>query len=228
MKAKAIITTFFLCTFIFSVAQELPKPRISIQFGMAVPFCQLADTDANSISSGFAEMGLNGAVEGMVFFNKDLAAGLRYGSNFLKSKNDLSSIPVDSNATLSVDKQYRIQNVMFGLYYMKPIGEKFSIYAKVMIGLVFATTPEYKLDYQYDDPSQNFQQNIRKGSTSGPGYLVGIGGSYYLGELIDLTLNVDYNYSKPEFDRTILGQRVKYKQSLAILGVNIGIAFKLK
>jgi len=153
---------------------------------------------------------------------------LRYGSVFLKSKDNLSGIPLDSNATLTAAKQYRIQNVMLGLYYIRPLGAKFSVSARLMAGLVFATTPEYKLSYKFEDASRNFDQNIRKGSTSGPGYIVGIGGSYTLSKIIDLSLNVDYNYSKPEFDRTVLGERIKYKQTLAVLGVNVGIAFKLK
>ncbi len=228
MKTKTTLLLFFVFIYLIGNSQELPSPRISLQFGMAMPMSELAATDPDLISSGFAETGFGAAIEGIIFVDKYLATGLRFGGSFIKSKDDLSGLVPDSNASLKADGLYKIQNVMIGLYYIRTLGQKFSVIGKLMTGVVFATTPEYKLYYEFEDTSKNYDLDIRGGSTSGPGFLIGIGGIYSLGKIIDLSLNLDYNYSKPEFDRTLLGERIKYKQRLVILGVNVGIAFKLK
>jgi len=66
MKIKSLFTILFLFAFIIANAQELPSPRISIQSGVAIPLSELAATDPDNISSGFAETGFGVAFEGII------------------------------------------------------------------------------------------------------------------------------------------------------------------
>ena len=120
-----------------------------------------------------------------------------FASNGLQSLSDgyQEDFEVDS-ITLTASGKYSAYNFMVGPMISYPKG-KFTFNAKVLGGLTYMITPEYKVDIE-DQLDATFYQ--RSSSAATFGFQTELSIDYSLSDNLGLKLGIDYSYAKPSLN----------------------------
>ncbi len=237
MKKYILILVSIIGSVYTSVAQDgtFNKYFIGMSGGYSNLSGNVIKNDYADSSSGYAySNGLNFGLDGGYFIKKNfgIAAVIStssFSSNGLQTLSDgyQEDFEVDS-ITLKATGKYSTYNFLVGPIFSFIKG-KFTFNAKVLGGLVYAVTPEYKVDIE-DQLEATFYQ--RSSSTVTYGIQTGLAISYALSNNLGLKIGVDYSYSKPNFsitneNRNInVGRKItEYDQVFSIFNSNLGIVY---
>jgi len=186
--------------------------------------------------SGYANRNGFFTIDGAWSFSKHFALGgmFKYGSYNLHGMDSLSygyeqSFDVDTTRLTHTD--YKIWNIMPGLYYQLQIAKKLSLTARGLIGISIASTPQINVTIEdggvFDPPVIQYSSSKTSFAFDG-----GIGLRYRITKCLAINLNGDYFYTKPDFvinnsprvnnaGREIYG----YNQPLTSINTSLGIAY---
>jgi opacity protein-like surface antigen len=196
-------------------------------------------TDPDNLASGFAGSGNTFGIEGAYFFSKYFAAGIMvsYSNFYSAGQSALSagyqqSYDVDSVAT-TVGAGYTMWTIMPGIYFKYPLSDKFSVTAKVLVGLTSTTTPEIDV-HVWDGGLDDGVFTQQKSTASAFGYLAGVGVSYKVLDNIAINLQGNYSSTKPDFTinntnyNNTAGRRItEYNQPLTAMSFTLGVSYLL-
>jgi hypothetical protein len=237
MKNNIIAIVTLVSSVFSSYGQEEASKNyfIGVSGGYSNLSGNLIKNDYADSSSGYAySNGLNFGLEGGYFLKKNfgIAAVIStssFSSNGLQTLSDgyQEDFEVDS-ITLTASGKYSTYNFFVGPIFSYPKG-KFTFNAKVLGGLVYAVTPEYKVDIE-DQLDATFYQ--RSASAATFGVQTGLSISYALTANLGLKIGVDYTYSKPNFSITNenrdvnVGRKItEYNQVFSTFNSNVGIIY---
>jgi len=237
MKKNIIAFIVLLSSVFSSIGQEetFNKYFIGINGGYSALLGNAIKGDYADSSSGFANSnGVNLGLEGGYFIKKNFGFAAvistnSFSSNGLQALSDgfQEDFEVDS-ITLTASGKYSMYNFFVGPIFSYPKG-KFIFNAKVLGGLVYAVTPEYKVDIE-DQLEATFYQRAASASTFGLQTSLSI--NYLLTDNISLKLGVDCIYTKPNFsiinenrDANVGRKITEYHQVFTSLNTNFGISY---
>jgi hypothetical protein len=232
---KTIIV--LVCSVFTSFGQEEVSNKyfIGLNGGYSNLSGNLIKNEYADSSSGYSHSnGINFGLEGGCFLKKNFGIATvistsSFSSNGLQTLADgfQEDFEVDS-ITLKASGNYSIYNFLVGPIFSISKG-KFSFNAKVLGGLVYAVTPEYKVDIE-DQLDATFYQRSATAATFG--VQTGLSFSYLLTDHLGLKVGVDYNYSKPNFSITNenrevnVGRKItEYNQKITILNTSLGVIY---
>jgi opacity protein-like surface antigen len=210
---------------------------IGITGGYAHIGGNLTKTEYSNNASGFASpAGLNLGIEGAYYFHKNVGIGGVFSNSSFYSKGkqalaDGYKEDFDVDSTTVTDKgKYSTYNFLIGPYCSFPM-KKFTIDTRIVVGLVSAKTPEFKVELE-DQANATFYQKSSRANAFG--FQAGAGIRYSIVKNLCVKFNVDYFYSKPDFkieneNRANNAGRLieEYKQPIAGVLLNFGIAYQL-
>lgn len=237
MKKYIFVIGAIIGSIFTSIGQEetFNKYFLGIRGGYSNLSGNFIKNDYSDSSSGFANSnGTNFGIEGgyMIKKNFGIAAVISlnsFSSNGLQALSDgyQEDFEVDS-VTLSVSKKYTSSYFMLGPVFSLPKG-KFTFNAKILGGLVYLITPEYKVDIE-DQLDATFYQRSSTATTFGIQTELSI--NYSLSDNLGLKIGIDYAYSKPNFSITNenrevnVGRKItEYNQVFSTFNSNIGIVY---
>ena len=232
---KKLITIVLLFFTLYAFGQD--KGYVALSIGGAVPLEKFGTSDINDGYAGYAKLGgiVDLSFNYKLFKNFGFSSILRAQFNPTKSSklNDQlntenSSPGVSYNTKINT---WAMQSLMVGAYYSLPIGDKFSIHAKAMLGVSNSTRPTLEIDATYFGTSFTYTQHAKNAQALS--YLLGLGAQYNLNSKLCLLLNVDYTSTNPTYKNvefSITGQNSVYQDiSLKLQSVNasVGIGIRL-
>ena len=237
MKKYILVFVSIIGSVYASVAQDetFNKYFFGLRGGYSNLTGNFVKSDYADSSSGFAySNGLNFGLEGgyMIKKNFGIAAVIStssFASYGLQSLSDgyQEDFEVDS-ITLTASGKYSSYNFMVGPMISYPIG-KFTFNAKVLGGLTYMITPEYKVDIE-DQLDATFYQ--RSSSAATFGFQTELSIDYSLSDNLGLKLGIDYSYAKPSFTITNenrevnVGRKItEYNQAFTALNTHLGIVY---
>ena len=237
MKKYILVLVSIIGSVYTSVAQEetLNKYFIGFNGGYSNLSGNFIKNDYSDSSSGFANSnGVNFGLEGGYLIKKNfgLAAVIStnsFSSNGLQALSDgyQEDFEVDS-ITLTASGRYSAYNFLVGPIFSYPKG-KFTFNAKVLGGLVYMLTPEYKVDIE-DQLDATFYQRSAKVATFG--IQTGLSLQYSISNNLGLKFGIDYSFSRPNFSITNenrdvnVGRKIKeYHQAFTSFNTNLGVVY---
>lgn len=217
-------------TKVFSEMPLVVKPPvfIGITGGVSIPTGNFAKTDYEDNTSGFASTGFNVGIAGTRMLSRHwgvtgMAAFTRYNTAGLKSiaAGFVESFAV-GDATVRAQGNNQTFSYMVGGYYSYPFCSKFAVDIRAMTGLVRAQLAGYEVQLE-DNASSAFQQKTANANTIG--FQAGAAARYNFSKHFGLMFNLDYYYSKPDFEienvnRTNYAGRLLTSYNEPIAGVN--------
>lgn len=245
MSRLKIILSIVIVSFcsLTGFAQEKGPSFIGVTGGVSIPTgnwgkSKLIISPAGYANdpAGFAAVGPVVGVEGAWFFSKHFGLGglATYASYATKDPAVLSagyqrSFDVDSVHTTAGN--YKVWNIMPGIYYHLPIAKKLAFTARALAGITTVTTP--MIDVSINDGGIHdgdiYQQKATKTSYA---FDLGAGLSYKVMKCLAVNLRADYFYSKPDIAITntgranAVGRRVdQYNEAFMGLNVSLGVAY---
>lgn len=237
MKKYILIFVSIIGSIYASIAQEesFNKYFFGLRGGYTSLSGDFVKSDYADSSSGFANSnGVNFGLEGgyMIKKNFGIAAIIStssFASNGLQSLSDgyQEDFEVDS-ITLTASGKYSSYNFMVGPMISYPKG-KFTFNAKVLGGLAYLITPEYKIDVE-DQLDATFYQRSANSATFG--FQTELSINYSLLDNLGLELGIDYSYAKPSFSITNenrevnVGRKItEYNHAFTALNTHFGIVY---
>jgi opacity protein-like surface antigen len=240
---KIFLSIAALCIAVSSFAQQKGPSFIGINGGISLPLGNWGKS-ATIVSingtvndpNGYANKGGIGMLDGAWFFSKHFGVGglLSYGTYNLKNVNALSqgyqeSFDVDTTRTTPTN--YKVLNLLPGLYFNYPVLKKLSVTARALVGITYATTPQISVSIEdggvFDPPI--VQESDSKTAFA---FDVGAGLSYAIKKCLAVNLKADYFYTEPDFtiDNTKrnnnAGREITtYNQPLSAINISLGVAF---
>ena len=216
-----------------------PKWIIGITGGSSIPFGNFTKTDFTNPDAGFAAAGGNIGLTGTYMLNKHigisaLASYHRYGVKGLQTLADgfKESFALDSTTVDTKGSNYSL-NLLIGPIYSFSVGKKknISIDSRILAGFVSAHLAGNQVFFE-DQAASTFSQNTATANTFG--LQLGSGARYSVSTHVGVSLNVDYFYSKPDFQISYenrnnnAGRWVKnYNQPINGLNTNLSIVYLL-
>lgn len=216
--------------------QEKAASFIGVTGGYALATGNLTNNDYSDPNSGYANSsGMNIGLDGAYYFHKNIGiGGVFSGTGFyckgLQTMSDgyKEDFDVDSS-TVYATGRYATYNFLVGPYFSFPVN-KFTFDIRVTGGVVFAKTPEFKVDLE-DQTAATFYQ--KSSSATAFGFQLGAGVRYSVLENLCVKLNADFYYSNPDFkitneNRVVNAGRLitRYHQPITGVYVNLGIAYQ--
>ncbi len=244
---KLIIAVLFAISGILDAKGQDAKPinkpgnlMIGITGGLSSPSGNFIKTDYADNTSGFAGSGSNIGVTATWFIKKNfgISALVSYQQYSFKGIQNMAdgfheSFDVDS-ASATVKGNNHTINILVGPYYSLPIGNKFSIDFRGLVGLANSSLAGWDVvltDAGITHPP--LTQNVSSAATFGMQF--GVGFRYKVTDRWAVLLNGDYFYSKPDFtivnvDRNANAGReiYSYNQPIAGINANLTLAYILK
>ena len=237
MKNYIIVAIALIGSVFSSIGQEelANKYFLGVNGGYSNLSGNLIKNDYADSSSGFANSnGINIGLEGGYFIKKNfgIAAVIStssFSSNGLQALSDgfQEDFEVDS-ITLTASGKYSAYNFLVGPIFSYPKG-KFTFNAKVLGGLVYMLTPEYKVDIE-DQLDATFYQRSAKVTTFG--IQTGLSLQYSISNNLGLKFGIDYSFSRPNFSITNdnrdvnVGRKItEYYQAFTTFTSNLGIVY---
>lgn len=237
MKKNIFVIATIIGSVFTSIGQEetLNKYFIGFNGGYSNLSGNFIKNDYSDSSSGFANSnGVNFGLEGGYLIKKNfgLAAVIStnsFSSNGLQALSDgyQEDFEVDS-ITLTASGRYSAYNFLVGPIFSYPKG-KFTFNAKVLGGLVYMLTPEYKVDIE-DQLDATFYQRSAKVSTFG--IQTGLSLQYSISNNLGLKFGIDYSFSRPNFSITNenrevnVGRKItEYHQAFTSFNTNLGVVY---
>jgi len=245
MSRLKIILSVFVVSFcsLTGVAQEKGPSFIGVVGGVSIPTGNwgkskliISSTGYANDPAGFAAVGPVYGVEGAWFFSKHFGLGglFTYATYNTKDPAVLSlgyqqSFDVDSVHTTAGN--YKVWNIMPGIYYNLPIAKKLAFTARALVGITNVTTP--LIDVSINDGGIHdgdiYQEKATKTSYA---FDLGAGLSYKVTKCVAINLRADYFYSKPDIAinntarANAAGRRIdQYNEPLMGLNASLGVAY---
>jgi hypothetical protein len=226
-----------------SIAQQKGPTFIGINGGVSLPggnwgkSAMVVSLNGTATDpNGYANSGGFGQIDGAWFFSKHFGIGGIFGYSVynLKNVDSLSqgyqqSFDVDTTRTTPTN--YKIWDILPGLYFNYPITKRFSVAARGLVGIAHATTPQITVTIEdggvFDNPAIQYPS-----SKTAFAFDFGAGFSYKVIECLAINLKADYFYTKPDFTITNsarvnnAGREIsEYDQPLAAINATLGVAY---
>jgi hypothetical protein len=208
---------------------------INLFIGPGIALGDFGSKDIGNNSSGFAEKGYNVELNGGYHLTKslDLSAKCIYSLFNYDVSGMLSSYSVKYPGTTwkSLGREWELIGGLAGFSYLQPLGKNFIANVKVLGGVMQSTAPELTLK---SSDGASFTESKR--SASSFAYLFSVGGTYPIGNLIDLAGNIEYISTAPTFNNVTqsfnpsvdspVTTTSNIKQNIGMLAFDIGVRLK--
>ena len=175
---------------------------IGITSGLSMPVGNYIKTDYNDPKSGFGGSGYNLGLSGTWYFHKNwgVASLISYHSYSFKGLQSIAdgiheAYAIDSATVNVLGSNYAI-NFLVGPCYQLPVNQKLSFDFRLIGGLINAHIAGYE-NYIEDQAASTFSQKASTANTFG--YQLGSACRYRISNQFSVFLNLDYFYSKPNF-----------------------------
>ena len=238
-----IIATIFTGCNIFANAQNTSAQNtenqilVGITGGATIPLGNFTRTDFSNPNSGFAGSGGNIGAMGTYMLNKHwgITALASYHSYSFKGLQVLAdsfkeSFALDSTTVNVKGSNYSV-NLLAGPYYSAAVNKKIHIDSRLLVGFINAHLAGNTVLFE-DQAASTFTQNSASANTFG--FQFGTGVRYDIWKHFGVMLNVDYFYSKPDFQITYenrnnsAGRWIKnYDQPITGINTNLTIVYQL-
>ncbi len=234
MKKSIIIFTFlFYSTSLFS--QEIIKSKINfrISSGLSIPIGDFGSSDTRNSEAGLAKLGYNINISAKYNLSKNIgiiALYMRNSNSFNSSifENELRlqfpTLGISINAG-----NYKSSGMLTGLFIKTFLTNLICFETRALVGYSESYSPE--IEMRLSDGISIFEATIIKDDAKSASYMIGAGLNYSVKNNFVISLNIDYYYTKPEFETTTVSELVpsstnKNEQKFNILNTNIGIGYE--
>ena len=188
----------------FTQSVRTEKGYIAVHGGLAAPVGDFGAIELNE-KSGFAEPGINVAVEGVILINNYFGVGATFGKRINTVDTDaLTSVFQSYGATITASK-WKTNYALADAVLRYPIDDRISVYAKGGIGKAWNTAAEIVVK-----PSGGKTLRQYESKDSAPAYAVGLGFRNNLGK-IGIGIEGNYFTTRSEF---VDLNNVKYNQQM--------------
>ncbi|HEV3251030.1 MAG TPA: outer membrane beta-barrel protein [Puia sp.] len=241
LKIFALILASVYCASVSG--QEKGPSFIGVAGGISMPLGNwgkskliISTTDYANDPAGFAAIGPVGGVEGAWFLNKHIGIGGLFTYASYQTK-DLAILSLGYERSFDVDSvnttagNYRIWNLMPGVYFNYGIQSKLSFTGRALVGITHVTTPRIAVAV-FDGGIYDGTPEQKEASKTSYIFDVGAGLSYRVIKSVGINLKADYFYSKPDISiqntlrQNRAGRRVdEYDQPLSGLNISLGAAY---
>lgn len=186
-----------------TVSEEDDKKfNIGLSAGTTIPLQDYASTTNSNDStqvSGYAQTGVHFNATASYKIIKYLGAMVMVGGN-INSCNPSSSS--SAGAAITPSGSHYVGQYLAGPYVSVPVGKKFSVEVRALVGLITAAYPKLSESTSaslgtYYSYSITTELAFKHGAAFG--YSAGLGGKYMLGEHFGLMLNAAYSGSSMNF-----------------------------
>jgi hypothetical protein len=221
------------------------KLHFGLNAGIALPMNALASKAANNssdsgkVANGYANMGyhIDFTVSYPVWWKLGVIAYAGYNMNAF----DATTYKKANGVATFTAKNYTAWQYLGGPYFAMPLGNKFSVNARVMAGFITLNYPSQTTNSTSNTTAQWFnitgfslqtETSTINGATEvsgtngkGFGYSFGVGGEYKLGKKTALALNVGYTGSTITYSSlTYFTNNVTNYQNKPNIATGIGTA----
>lgn len=212
------------------------KGYIGISLGPSIPIGDIASTDMDRQSAGFARTGAIFDVSfgykiGKYFGVSGLLRGQANKTDAQAMANEIvNKIPFDLSVRVE-SQSWSIGAFMLGGYGSFPVEKKVSVESRLMIGFLSAKFPNVTFDLSGSDGTGWVKRSGSTGSSFA--YLIGAGVKYDAGKRVCLLANLDYLGAEPEFKdvetTSSIGDYSKdtFKQTIGSFNIGLGVGYRL-
>jgi len=232
---KTIIIFVFLSYSISLFSQDMKKSKINfgISFGLSIPISNFGSSDMENSEAGLAKLGYNANIRAKYVLSKNIGIIAIYTSN---SNSFNASILEDEfrlqypSLGISINSgNYISRGILGGIFIKTLITNLISFETRALVGYSKSYSPEIEL--RLSDGINHFKATIVKDDEKSLSFSVGAGLNYNVKNNLVISLNVDYYYTKPEFEITTISEFIpsstdKNEQKFNILNTNMGIEYK--
>lgn len=226
---KKIVLSLFLA-FLWMISSSQEKPSfISLNTGASIPVGGFHKTELPD--GGFAETGINVALEGAWFFKPWLGVGAEATVDF--HPVDVGSLGYEVmnenpflEALIIRSDPYRTIGAYAGAYFNIPLKWELSFTAKALGGMIYASTPYQLYKAKYYMLGDKWYEITSAGDFEGS-FLAGAGLRYDLNEAVAFALNGEFTYNQADFNfTTATGVRTDVKV-ISFVNVGFGVIWRI-
>ena len=251
-RLKVIVSVLIVSIYsLSSFAQEKGPSFIGVAGGVSIPTGNwgksrliISSTGYANDPAGFAAVGPIGGVEGAWFFSKHFGLGGLFTYATYKTK-DPATLSLGYQQSFDVDSvhtnagNYKVWNIMPGIYYNLPIAKKLAFTARALVGITNVSTPQIDVSIN-DGGIHDSDLHQEKATKTSYAFDLGAGLSYRVIKCLAINLRADYFYSKPDIainnvsiaagtnsvHSNSVGRRVdQYNEALMGANVSLGVAY---
>jgi len=211
------------------------KGYFAVAMGAGIPTGDFASTDPDNSSAGLAKTGFLFDLSFAYKFGDTYGiAGLIRGQALITDAQAIADqlsvmFPFGTNGRVE-SGAWSAGSYLAGGYASWPLSSKTSADARLMVGLMSATSPEFNIDILSD--GEMFWIKEQSATGSSVAFLAGAGLKYDAGEKLCILLNLDYLYAKPKFKdvetTSSLGMRnyATFSQPMGTINMGLGIGYR--
>lgn len=214
---------------------------VNFLMGPSIPIGNFADKSITNSNAGFADVGSKVELNAGFHLTPIISANFKafYSINGFDIASYTNALSQNSPGTVwkTAGRSYDIYGGLVGLSYSYPRLGKFVADFKAMGGLMQISSSAFNV-------ANNIGESLsgNKFSATSFAYLVSLGGSYPIGDLIDLTGSFEYLGSRPEMQNNNLAINTPPKlttvtnpvntslsnvrQDVSLLTINLGVRLK--
>lgn len=235
MKKYNCIILFLLLISAQSMGQY--KYLISFSTGPSFPVGEFESQNPFVNTSGFAKNDMHYTVSLNISTSKIFGIAALYSiqsfntdySNIYRYLNSLDKVS-KANCT---DGLWKTQSSLLGIYGNLSLSKSSHFEAKILAGIMHASSPQYLINYWRSDTYKTITENISSGSSNGFAYSFSGMLHFYFWKHFSFSMGLEYHHSQMDFDDSVIDSNINgvtpsyINQKIKFINLNFGLGIKI-